>query len=392
MNGHTRIVGASGSGKSTELVRRILADIENNKAVILIDPHGSNVDTVLSHFPKRSPIASDPSQYKRLVYLDPTDYPVAWNPLTSPGNPATLASSYLDTWRSIANFGVGSPFFDDCIYYSAAAMIENGGTVLGMVKMLTSGDYRTTIKVKDSVVSDFWDFFETLDPKSRAQHISSSVSRLRLFIADSRIRNCVCQTRESFCLEDIIKDKGVLLARFPIHKLGITKSRTLCQMLLGQVNATAMSVGKEISVYLDEAHFFAGNTFMEMLSGSRKYGVSLTFAHQYFRQFDEENLKAIEGNTETNIYYRLGYDDSQNLMRSMPPNNTIKEFHEFPRYTARTIGVSDNPDRCDPELMDPIGSEPSPTMRRNLLRVSRGLYGRNRAHVEREIAAFMTRY
>lgn len=72
---HTHVIGASGTGKSTLLLRMILADIEAGHGLALIDPHGDLADAVLALFPEEE---SD-----RLVVFDPSEreYVLGFNPL-----------------------------------------------------------------------------------------------------------------------------------------------------------------------------------------------------------------------------------------------------------------------------------------------------------------------
>lgn len=393
MNGHTHIIGASGSGKSTELIRRALSDIEQGHAVLFFDPHGEDIDTILSHFPKSHPAVKDPARYGDLVVFDPSAYPIACNLLRAPGEPATLATAMLDTWRSIAQFGTFStPDFDETIYNSSAVMIENGGTILGMMQMLVSKQYRNSLTISDPVVCSFWSHFDSLTPKEQREKTKSALSRLRLLLADPRVRNCIGQSDSVFDIKDIIENRKVLLIRLPQGKLGISKVRALGQLLLAQAHATALSIGQPVSIYLDEVHHFTGTTFSEMLSGARKFGVSLTFAHQYLDQLDPDTLKAVQGNTSTTIVFRLGLQDSVLMHRHLfgeTPDNNNPKFYELDAFTARTFESGADPHKCYPAEMEGLAGEGSKVLKQNLLRRNRGQFGSRRSAVERNIASFM---
>ena len=61
---HSFLLGATGTGKSTLLLRMILADIARGEGVVLIDPHGDLYRSVLEAVP--------PQRWNDLFILDPT--------------------------------------------------------------------------------------------------------------------------------------------------------------------------------------------------------------------------------------------------------------------------------------------------------------------------------
>ena len=49
---HTYIVGKTGTGKSTLLQRMICNDIQRDRGVAVLDPHGSLIESIIQHCPK----------------------------------------------------------------------------------------------------------------------------------------------------------------------------------------------------------------------------------------------------------------------------------------------------------------------------------------------------
>ena len=70
---HVYILGATGTGKSTMLLSMIKQDIDNNKGLAVIDPHGDLTDQIISVIPKE--------RIKDVVYFNPDDisYPMGIN-------------------------------------------------------------------------------------------------------------------------------------------------------------------------------------------------------------------------------------------------------------------------------------------------------------------------
>lgn len=70
---HVYILGATGTGKSTMLLSMIKQDIEHNKGLCVIDPHGDLVEQILQVIPR--------DRIKDVVYFNPDDisYPIGIN-------------------------------------------------------------------------------------------------------------------------------------------------------------------------------------------------------------------------------------------------------------------------------------------------------------------------
>jgi hypothetical protein len=87
---HMHVIGASGTGKSTLLLRMIMQDIEDGNGLAVLDPHGDLIEQILG----RIPAARVPD----VVLLDPSDedYPVGFNILRAHSElEKTLLSSDL---------------------------------------------------------------------------------------------------------------------------------------------------------------------------------------------------------------------------------------------------------------------------------------------------------
>jgi len=67
------ILGATGTGKTTLLLSMIKQDMENDKGLCVVDPHGDLIEDILHIIPK--------NRIKDVVYFNPDDigYPVGIN-------------------------------------------------------------------------------------------------------------------------------------------------------------------------------------------------------------------------------------------------------------------------------------------------------------------------
>lgn len=73
---HTHIIGRPYMGKSNTMENMILADIDQNQGVAVIDPHGDLIEEILHRIP--------PGKVERVIYFEPgnREWAMIWNPLT----------------------------------------------------------------------------------------------------------------------------------------------------------------------------------------------------------------------------------------------------------------------------------------------------------------------
>jgi hypothetical protein len=79
-------------------------------------------------------------------------------------------------------------------------------------------------------------------------------------------------------------------------------------------------------LYVDEFHNLMTETFENILSEARKYGICLTVAHQYMGQLLEKVQQAVLGNTGTIIVFRVGGEDAVRLEPEMAPIFGVKDM------------------------------------------------------------------
>ena len=79
-------------------------------------------------------------------------------------------------------------------------------------------------------------------------------------------------------------------------------------------------------IYLDEFQNIVTDTFESLISESRKYGLSLTMAHQYMGQLTPKIEQAVLGNVGSIITFRVGGDDALKLKPEFAPIFEVKDM------------------------------------------------------------------
>jgi hypothetical protein len=140
-------------------------------------------------------------------------------------------------------------------------------------------------------------------------------------------------------------------------------------------------------LHIDEFQNVSTPAIASILSEARKYKLSLTMAHQFIAQLDENIKDAVFGNVGSLASFRIGSDDAQFLEQQFSPIFTANDLMNVPNYNAfvRMLanGVPMKP--FSVATMPPPQSDPSQVA--YLKQRSTERYGRPRADVEAEIAA-----
>ena len=141
-------------------------------------------------------------------------------------------------------------------------------------------------------------------------------------------------------------------------------------------------------LYADEFQSFATDSFALILSEARKYGLTLTVAHQYLDQLPEQLRAAVFGNVGSMLACRTGASDAPIIAEQIGLGGA-DALLDLPNHTGWTRlltgGVPTSPLRLD--------LQPPPAPRRpnaaRLIDLSRRRFGRPRAEIEDRIARFL---
>jgi hypothetical protein len=171
------ILGATGTGKSGLLENLICDDIKQETPVIVIDPHGKLIDSIIARMPEKEDL-------DRVILIDPldTEYAPGLN-IYQCDNPLDDRQVEQAKERILHIFTLSARERGDeilgvrvsqGILNSAYTLIDSfplyQGTMLEL-SMLFSEDVPRRIMVKelegkDEAVTDYWKIYETFDDKA----------------------------------------------------------------------------------------------------------------------------------------------------------------------------------------------------------------------------------
>lgn len=381
---HFWTIGKSGFGKSSFLENLILQDLRAGNGICLIDPHGDLADQILALVP--------PRRRKDVVLFDPTDYdfPIGFNifhKVPAHRRPF-VASSVVDIFRAIWGSSWG-PQLEMFLYAGSAALLDfPGATLVGLKFLITSKKYRKRVlaHVRDPAVKDFWctDFEKHMPEKEQRERTLSTLNKIGQLIADPTVRNIIGQPRNKLSFTDIMDNKKIFIANLRQGDLGIQKSSLIGSLLISALHLSALQRKNNRTpfyVYVDEVHHFSG--FNEMLSGIRKFRISLTLAHQYVSQLSLELRDAMLGTVGTIVAFQVGGDDADRLAKTF--HVKPDELTGLEPYTAYvTTG-----DKTTLVKMEPPHALKYPHAPDRIRKRCRSNLSVPREHVEKRIARFI---
>lgn len=209
------------------------------------------------------------------------------------------------------------------------------------------------------MVKRFWAIeFADWSEKFDTDAIIPLVNKLGQFLSDPMLRNIFGQKENKIDLEDLMNKSKIILINLSKGKIGEENSSFFGSMFLTKIKQAGMSRAKmeakdrnDFYLYVDEFQNIVTDTFENILSEARKYGLNLTMAHQYVGQIPVKVEAAVLGNVGSIISFRVGGDDAVKLKPEFAPVFDVKDMinlgvGEF--YLKMTI---------DGESYDPFSAE-----------------------------------
>jgi CxxC-x17-CxxC domain-containing protein len=394
---HVYILGKSGTGKSVLMFNMITQNIQNGEGVCMVDPHGENVEAILSSIPTH--------RMKDVIYFNPadTDFHIGFNvlELIDPQYKHLVASGLMGIFTKIwANAWSARMEYilNNCIL---ALLDTPGTTLLGIPRMLVDKDYRQKIisNLKDPVIKAFWVHeYEAWQDKFRNEAIAPIQNKVGQFLSTSIIRNVVGQSKSTINIFDIMNEGKIFLVNVSKGRIGEDNSALLGGMIITKIQLAAMErvripeeSRKDFYLYVDEFQNFVTDAFAGILSEARKYRLNLTVAHQYTAQLISDKSSAVRdavfGNVGTMIVFRVGADDADFLEKEFDPEFTPGDLVNLPNYKIylklMIDGVTSRP--FSAKTLPPMAESGNVKIEEEVIESSRRLYCRPKAEIEREI-------
>ena len=341
---HLYVLGRTGTGKSTMLARLALSDIARGDGLMVLDPHGDLVEDIIDNCPEE--------HLERLIYLNPADreHPVPFNlfDCDEKVNKDTVCSEVVGVFKRLYGDSWG-PQLEDLLRSLTLAMLDHqlaervdvidethryNATLKEAYDFLFDQRFRVDFYdyIENDMVRRYWrDFYDNIG-RSRSgsavtwdqiKYSSSTTNKLRRFLLNPLVFHIVCNRdrRNTLDLRRVMDDGRVLLVNLSKGALGEDNSQLIGSMLLSRLVVASLARGdtptterKQFHLIADEFQAFATDSFKLLLSEARKYGVTITIAHQHREQIDYE-MRGATVNCGSTICFRLTGRDAEDVCR-----------------------------------------------------------------------------
>src|SRR3989339_991761 len=329
---HLYIIGKSGVGKSKLQELMIRQDIAYGHGVCIIDPHGELIEDILNFVPEE--------RIEDVCIIDPgdIDYPSSFNPMQNihPEMKHQLTQGLIEVLEK--QFGANwTPRLEHVFRFTCLALLDYPhATMRGMISILTDRNYRQKVVeyIEDDMVKRFWAIeFADWSEKFDTEAIIPLVNKLGQFLSNPMLRNIFAQKGNKVDLEDIMNNRTILLINLSKGKLGEENSSFFGSMFITKIKQAGMARAdlpedKRIDFYLyvDEFHNLVTETFENLFTEARKYGLCMIVAHQYMEQLISSVRATVLGNSGTIVVFRVGGDDAKKLEAEMTPIFKAKDM------------------------------------------------------------------
>lgn len=344
---HCLVIGPTGSGKSELLAQLVLQDIWSDRAVVLVDPKGTElIDSVLDRLPAErlgDVVIIDPSERRQPVGID----------VLAGSDPELQADQVQHIFTEIYGADVLGVRSRDILYCGALSLARAGYSICDLPALLTNPAMRRQVisQLDDPfVLEPFWNWFDHAIGDGERQTVTAPLAnKLRPF-QRTALRNLLGAVTPRFAMADVFTKRRILLVSLGAGVIGPEAAQLLGALIVSQLwNATLTRASIEPArrhptmVYLDE---FASvvklpTSLADVLSQARGLGVGVTMAAQHVAQLPTNIRSDALNNTKSKIIFQLGSDDAAVFARQLGSGlrpADIQSLGRFEVYAALAHG------------------------------------------------------
>jgi len=358
---HIHMIGKTKMGKSTLAENMIMDDIGKGHGVAVLDPHGDLVKKLSCLIPEED--------ISRVIYIDlgNPDWIPLWNPMDKiPGQDiGKITDDLIGVLKSFVT-GWGHRM-EHLLRHSIFTMLHLPGASLRDVYdiLCKTEESKRTCQIiletiQDDVARQFWKHdFENYRP----DELGPPKHKLSMMLLSGTAASLMLsQPLSSFNFRQVM-DKGMILLVDLSSNLGTEVKQVIGGFILARMYIAALSRGdisvreerKPFHAYIDEAPKFVTDSLEDIIEETCKYGVSLTFLHQYLGQFDTKKIGAL-GTIGTAIVFNVDSRDAGYLSKDFKKRVEVKDFIELKQGEAivrcgteivkvKTLGPLKEPER-----------------------------------------------
>lgn len=391
------VLGPTGTGKTSLLKNLIADDLEQGRGLVVVETNRDLITDLVDTIPKE--------RVKDVVLLDPLDrtYAVGFNPFASDADPSLIADQLGELFHRLWEAFWG-PRTAQLTHMGLLTLARRpGSTLLDLPRLFLDPIFRQKVldDLDDPVgLGPDWQWYESLSVGEKASVIAPLLNKVRQFTARPSVRAIVGQAKPRLSLSRIIEEKKVLLVNLPKGLIGAETAQLLGSLVLTSVwQAVAQraelrpSERHPFALYVDEVQDFAASPIPwdEMFAQGRKYGLSLSAAHQNLDQLPKELREIVLANARSKAVFALSASDARVMERLFAPALSAADLQALDPFSVAALIALDDGSTARPVTLAtpppvvPLGSS------RAVRASSRQLYAFPRSEVEAALRAEVAR-
>lgn len=366
------VIGASGSGKTTFLLRMALESVRREECVIVVDPHGEASEDFLGLIPDE--------HAHRVVYVNPAVPGLRWNPLQPEEGEdigvvsMAVAASFADAYGDVSLKQRGLHLLAKAV--AALIVLNKGLADLPLLYARTPTgntlrhDLTRLLEGREGLgeVLRFWRDDFLAFPKSAFTPITSRLSNA---LMHEPTRRLLSRSESALSFSHLIRSRRVVIIALPVGNLGQEIVSLVGNILVNAVLRAALRqipspVRERVPVMLivDEVHRFKTSTkaLVSVVDECRKAKTFFLCATQALAKLPPELIAALES----------------------IPNRVV--FHANPEDASHIARVAGMPGLAQTIMTLPVGQAIA-TINGNTLRLTAtplGTPSRERAHATKQ--------
>ncbi|MEW5960025.1 MAG: type IV secretory system conjugative DNA transfer family protein [Chloroflexota bacterium] len=406
------IIGQPGAGKTRHLEGWIMNDILAGRGVGVFDLHGDLHRNLLYRLAALVP--RYPRLAGRLVVIDPTsptDGVVSFNPLAAiEGMPLERVAAFMsDVIIKIWNINPAeSPRMAYLMTQSFLALADLELTLLDLPRFLHDRAWRNSLlpQLTQAGVRTYFTHEFPTSPGEIQTWVAPLLNKVSPLLFDRQNRLLLAgNAKVNF--RQILDEQKILLVHLPKGIIGEEAASLLGALLVALIQKAALSRADrpdrpQFYLYLDEFQNVATTHISDVLSESRKFGLTLILAHQFLAQVTNEELRsAVINTTGALICFRIGYKDARSLVADIFPCPTFLADQGVASWEGLALELANLPNRvywlrrrgpfapvrkATREMPDPAVTPQIEANLARLLEISGRRYGRGKRELQQELA------
>ena len=172
------------------------------------------------------------------------------------------------------------------LFNAVSALLEQRtATLLGVLRLLVDDGYRKRIvpNISDPVIRAFWEIeYPEYQKQFKQEAISPIQNKVERFLSNFVMRNIFGQKKSAIDFFDLMNSNKIFIANLSKGEIGDMNCNLTGSLIITQFYLAALrriTVPQEARtlypLYADEIHSFATESFGDILTETRKFGLSL---------------------------------------------------------------------------------------------------------------------